>query len=132
MSSLKSNPPRSPPPRSSTPTQSGVPTLSHTFAYREARGGLNGVTKPEPLRRLSSPPAANALASGPSRQRMRGGVVHSPAGSGAGTPTRVKSPEVVVSGSASGARNYDHGGEESDENTSKRPGSAGGSITSVD
>jgi GRASP55/65 PDZ-like domain len=134
VSSLKSHPPLSPPPRASTPTQSGVPTLSHTFAYREARSSFNGVIKPEPLRRLSSPPAANAVPSSSSRQRMRGGIVHSPAGSGAGTPTRVKSPDASVPGSASGAPHIhdDHDNEDGSDSTSKRPGSAEGSITSVD
>jgi hypothetical protein len=57
--------------------------------------------------------------------------VHSPAGSGAGTPTRVKSPDAT----ATGAPPIHDAHEEEDDgsdSTSRRPGSAGGSITSVD
>lgn len=137
ISSIKSNRALSPPPRASTPTQSGVPTLSHTFAFRDARNSsFNGVIKPEPLRHLSSPPSGSISSNSSSRQRMRGGIVHSPTGSRSGTPTRVKSPETVISGSGlANLHSQSQAHEEEDpasDDTSRRPGSAGGSITSVD
>ncbi|KAG8840097.1 hypothetical protein FRC20_005790 [Serendipita sp. 405] len=109
--------------------------MSHTLAYREARTSLSNIVKPEPLRRLSSPPAAIAVNTSSSpRQRMRGGVVHSPANSGTGTPTRVKSPETLSQPAIRQPHqlgdNHDDG-EESDS-TSRRPASLSGSITSVD
>lgn len=114
----------SPPPRSSTPTLSGVPTLSHTFSYRDTRNGINGIVKPEPLRRLSSPPAASPS----QRPRMRGGIVHSPAGSISGTPARVKSPEF----SLQERKIDDHRASDDNNSTSRQPLSPGGSVTSVD
>ena len=125
VSSLKSLP-KSPatPPRAATPTQSGVPQLSHTFSYREARNSLNGIIKPEPLRKLSSPPATAI------RPKMRGGIVHSPAHSGTGTPTRVKSPESVPPEPIKLDSNQD--ADDASDSTSRQPGSPGGSITSVD
>jgi hypothetical protein len=126
ISSLKSNPksPASPPPRAATPTQSGVPQLSHTFSYREARNSLNGIVKPEPLRKLSSPTA------GTIRPKMRGGIVHSPALSGASTPSRAKSPESVPPEPIK--LDSDQNADDGSDSTSRQPGSPGGSITSVD
>jgi hypothetical protein len=121
ISSLKSNSATSPPPRSSTPTQSGVPTLSHTFSYRDNRNSLNGIVKPEPLRRLSSPPIGIPQ----NRPRMRGGIVHSPSNSISGTPTRVKSPVIQ-------RQPDDRGDDEGSDGTNLHPASPGGSITSVD
>lgn len=127
ISSLKSESTSAttPPPRASTPTQSGIP-LSHSLR-NSLNGSFNGIAKPEPLRKLGSPPAS---ATSP-RARMRGGIVHSPANSGRGTPTRVKSPEASAPpGIHTGTRHDDD--DEGSDSTSRVPGSPGGSITSVD